>query len=46
VDDPAAEFPDFTLTAPERQWVELLRGMDPETRSAILRISRSLAETR
>lgn len=43
VDDLRAELPDFPLTSPERQWVELLRGMDAETRAAMLRISKSLA---
>jgi transcriptional regulator with XRE-family HTH domain len=46
VDDPAAEFPEFPLTSPERQWVELLRGMDSETRSAMLRISKCLIQSR
>lgn len=46
VEDPSAEFPDFTLTAPERDWVELLRGMDSETRSAMLRISKALTTAR
>ena len=46
VDDPSAEFPDFTLTARERDWVESLRGLDPETRAAMLHITKALIAPR
>ncbi len=41
-DDPSAELPEFVLTAHERHWVEALREMDAETRSAILHMAKRL----
>lgn len=41
-DDPLAEFPDFTLTADERGWVEALRATSLEGRKALLSLSKLL----
>lgn len=42
-DDPEAEAPSDTLTSDEREWIDMLRGLEPRDRQAVLQLTRSLA---
>ena len=42
-DDPTADLPDDLYSPEEREWVDLLRGIHPTERKALLVLTRSLA---
>lgn len=44
-DDPNSDQPDFalSLSAEEREWIDLLRAAEPEDRRAIIRLTRTAA---
>lgn len=43
-DDPHRDMPDDNLNGEEREWLNLLRGLCPEDKRAVLQLTRSLAQ--
>lgn len=44
-DDPDSEFTEEPLTAEEREWVEMLRGIAPRDRAAALQLVRTISQS-
>lgn len=44
-DDPDSEFTTEPLTAEEREWIEMLRGIAPKDRAAALQLVRTISQS-